>query len=121
MLPGQMVTSGQKLFNIIDPSQVWLQVNVFESEYKSFDEIHGLSLYLPGQDEAHHLQARDLKLISRGARVDATRRTIPLLIEINNQRQDLMIGQVFKAQIYTSPETEMPGIVSISVSGDVYI
>ncbi len=118
VLPGQMVTSGQKLFNIIDPSQVWLQVNVFESEYQSFDEIHGLSLYLPGKDEAHHLQARDLKLISRGARVDATRRTIPLLIEINNQRQNLMIGQVFKAQIYTSAETEMLTIPSNAVYDD---
>jgi len=105
--PGQKVDYGQTLFSIVNPEAVWLQIELYAGQMAKLREISGLSIHIPGASDPLILQSADFNIISRGEIIDPVRRTVSLWLEVKNPDKDLLIGQTFNAQIYTSPSGNM--------------
>ena len=103
---GQSVSSGQELLSVVDPSRVWLEVQVFEDDFYKLDRISQVSLRLPGQPEPMVMDGSRFTLLNKGQTMQAESRTIPLLIELANTGQRLKIGQVVSAQLSGSQENK---------------
>jgi RND family efflux transporter MFP subunit len=107
ILPGQKVDHNQKLFSIVDPSVVWLRLDLFAKESMNLFDISGASIKVPGNDIPINLDQNELTLISRGEIIDPLKRTVPVWLELDNRKNRFLIGQTFSAQVYTSPGQDM--------------
>ncbi|GAB4328305.1 MAG: hypothetical protein Kow0037_02510 [Calditrichia bacterium] len=101
--PGSRVETGQPLLQVIDPSRVWVRVDLFEKDYYHFSSLHGLEISLPGSSTPLRLKEGQWKLINTGSILNTQSRTIPLLIEVNNEDNLLKIGQNFPVNLITGP------------------
>jgi RND family efflux transporter MFP subunit len=115
ILPGQNVDRKQKLFSIFDPSHVWLRMELFSSQARDMSDISGVTIHIPGQNEAIHIEKNMIKLISRGEIIDPLKHTVTLWIEVNNTNRQLMIGQTFSARIYTSSAMEFLSVPTTAI------
>jgi multidrug efflux pump subunit AcrA (membrane-fusion protein) len=100
ILPGQKIEAGQKLMTIVDPSTIWLQVNVFETDYYGMSEPTGIYLTVPGRDSGISVGPRGMRLLSVGSAIDPENRTIPVLLEIANPDLLLKINQSIDVELY---------------------
>ncbi|MBN2410759.1 efflux RND transporter periplasmic adaptor subunit [candidate division KSB1 bacterium] len=104
VLPGQKVSPGQKLMTIIDPSTVWLKVDIFEKDFYQLGAHGGASAAIPGKESPVILNTDQLKLLSKGNIVDPQSRTIPFLFEVRNKENLFRIGQFLQLELYTTDE-----------------
>jgi RND family efflux transporter MFP subunit len=102
VLPGQTVSAEQKLITIVDPSIVWLQVNLFERDYYRLGSPVGAAFRVPGVQSPIIIEGDDLKLLSKGELFERTTRTIPVILETGNPDGLLKIGQVVQLELFTS-------------------
>jgi len=110
--PGQKIEAGQELMTIVDHSTVWLQVNVYESDYYRMSELAGIYLTIPGMDSGVSVPQEDLRLLSIGNTIDPDKRTVPVLLEITNPEKLLIINQHLDVELYfgnTDPALCVPG------------
>lgn len=105
-LPGQKAEAGQKIMTVIDPSTVWLKVNVFEKDYHKIGTPEGASLTIPGLDSPVVLDKDNFRLLSTGNIIETESRTIPVLLEVKNPDGLFKIGQVPKVELYTSEQKQ---------------
>ncbi len=106
VMPGQKVSQGQKLMTIIDPSTVWLKVEIFEKDFYLLGEPGGATVAIPGKESPVILNADQLKLLSKGNLVDPQSRTIPFLFEVINKEDRFKIGQFLQLELYTTGEKQ---------------
>jgi cobalt-zinc-cadmium efflux system membrane fusion protein len=118
ILPGQNVDRNQKMFSIIDPSTVWLRMELFAGQVSKLTDISGASISIPGNDKKINLDKSSIKLVSRGEIIDPKKRTVTLWLEADNRGRLFMIGQTFRAHIYTSPATELLTVPTSAVYDD---
>jgi RND family efflux transporter MFP subunit len=107
VLPGQKVDRHQKIFSIVDPSIVWLKLELFAEQAAELTEISGASINIPGNKNSINLDKSQLMVVSRGEIIDPVKRTATLWLEANNRNRQFLIGQTFSVQIYTSPTQDM--------------
>ncbi len=107
ILPGQKMDRHQKIFSIVDPSVVWLRIELFAGQSVKLTDISGVSINIPGNNNRINLDESHLTLISRGEIIDPIKRTITLWLEAVNSDRQFLIGQTFSVQIYTSPAQDM--------------
>jgi RND family efflux transporter MFP subunit len=120
ILPGQTVTAGQKLMTIVDPSIVWLRVNLFERDYYRMGAPHGATVTIPGLETPLLIEREGLKYLSKGDLFDSTSRTIPVIFETENDDELLKVGQIVQLEIYTSEETESVAVPETSIIDEDY-
>jgi cobalt-zinc-cadmium efflux system membrane fusion protein len=107
ILPGQKVDRHQKIFSIVDPSVVWLRIELYAEQAAKLIDISGASINIPGNNNSINLDKSQFMVVSRGEIIDPVKRTVTLWLEANNRNRQFLIGQTFSAQIYTSPTQEM--------------
>lgn len=113
--PGQSVSIGQKLMTVVDPSKVWIRMNVYEKDYFRVGEPSGALIRLTGTNRTIVLQNDNWRILSMGEIVDQATRTIPILIETNNPDGLLRIGQILQMELYTSTEKKVLAVPASSV------
>jgi len=107
ILPGQKVNRNQKIFSIVDPTIVWLRLELFAVQATKLTDISGVSINIPGNDNRINLDKSQLSLVSRGEIIDPVKRTVTLWLETDNFERKFLIGQTFSVQIYTSPAQDL--------------
>lgn len=110
---GQKINRNQKLLRIINPSKVWLQFELFPSQASNLTGISGASIDIPGKKDKIEISSSQLKFLSKGEIIDQEKRTIKLLLEIDNYNKQFYIGQRFSAQLYTG---QIQDVLAIPVS-----
>ncbi|KAA3613741.1 MAG: efflux RND transporter periplasmic adaptor subunit [Calditrichaeota bacterium] len=118
VLPGQNIDRNQNLFSIVDPSKVWLSIEVFAEQAAKLAQISGASVSVPGSEKMILFEQSHLKLINRGEILDPEKQTLTILMEADNAGRQLLIGQTFQAQIYTTPATNVLTVPSSAVYDD---
>ena len=118
ILPGQKVNRNQKIFSIVDPTIVWLRLELFAVQAAKLKDISGASINIPGNDARINLDKSSLTLVSRGEIIDPKKRTVTLWLEADNRDRQFLIGQTFNAQIYTSPAQDMMTVPLSAVYDD---
>ena len=115
VLPGQNIKAGQKMLTIIDPSIVWIRAQLYEKDFAQLGEPTGLSVRVQGTNQLIEFNESNLTVLSKGIMLDATTRTFPLLFEVKNKNNQLKIGQILQAEIYTAQHEDMLTVPALAV------
>jgi membrane fusion protein, heavy metal efflux system len=95
--PGSRVEAGASLFSIVDPSVVWLRVNVAAADAPRVRTTSGATFRverLPREYSA-------ARIVSVGSIIDSLSRTVPVIYEVANSDGSLKIGATARAGVRT--------------------
>ena len=95
--PGGRVDAGAPLFTVVDPSVVWLTVNVPAAQASQVSRAAGASFQLEGSATPH--EAR--RVVSVGSVIDPGSRTLPVIFEVPNPDGSIKVGATARAQVRT--------------------
>jgi len=95
---GQHVEAGEHLFNIVDPSKVWLEAHVPASEAHGLEGIQDAYFTISGSEIMHRTADFNGRLITVGGLLDPATRRVPVIFEIDNPDNRFKPGSF--AQIY---------------------
>lgn len=97
LLPGSRVDAGASLFTIVDPSVVWLVVNVPAASAGGIAATPA-SFTVEGSPRMH--QAR--RVVSVGSVIDQASRTLPVIYEVANAGGAIKVGANARALVRTA-------------------
>ena len=100
--PGQRLKAGDHLMVIADPAVVWLQVNVYERDFRDLGSPVGAYISGGGTDDGWTIPESDLRVLTTGGALDPVTRTIPILLEIINTAGRLTINESTPVELYAS-------------------
>lgn len=100
--PGSRVAAGQLLFTVVDPSVVWLRVNVPAAQASLLGAGGGASFRVGAFARAY--EAR--RTISVGSMVDPASRSVPVIYEVANHEGTLKIGSIATVAVRTGALAE---------------
>jgi membrane fusion protein, heavy metal efflux system len=95
--PGSRVEGGAPLFTIVDPSVLWLRVNVPAAQGSDVSRASGAEFQVEGA--ARTWVAR--RVVSIGSVIDSLSRTIPVLYEVDNRDGALKVGANARVAVRT--------------------
>jgi membrane fusion protein, heavy metal efflux system len=95
--PGGRVEAGAPLFTVVDPSVVWLRVNVPAAQAANVSRSAGAEFRVEGSDRVY--QAR--RVVSVGSVIDSLSRTVPVLLEVANPDGSLKVGANARVAVRT--------------------
>ena len=95
--PGGRVDPGAPLFTIVDPSTVWLRVNVPAGEAPRVRATSGASFRVEGSERAYAAR----RVVSVGSVIDSMTRTLPVIYEVPNPDGSLKVGSVATVAVHT--------------------
>jgi len=102
LVMGQRVTAGQLLYSIVDPRTVWLRMDIAAHHAGDLSLASGATFKVEGSDEVY----RSTRLVSVGQVIDRARRTVPIVLEVDNKDQRLRIGMLAEGLLLLGePET----------------
>lgn len=110
---GSRVEAGTELFTVVDPSVLWLEVNVPAANAARVGTTASASttFRVPGSDVAHQVR----RAISVGSIIDSISRTVPLIYEVTNPDGALKIGMTTQVAVSTGQTIEGVVIPSSAV------
>ena len=100
--PGSRVDAGAPLFTIIDPSVVWLRVNVPAASAARVGLSSAAMFQLEGSPATH----RTRRVISLGSVVDSLSRTVPVIYELPNADGTIRVGAMARVSVGTGRRVE---------------
>jgi cobalt-zinc-cadmium efflux system membrane fusion protein len=98
--PGSRVDAGTELFTVVDPSVVWLEVNVPAADAPRVGKAAGATFRVPGSDVVRIAR----KTISVGSVIDSVSRTVPVIYEVENRDALLKIGMMAEVDVGTGEQ-----------------
>jgi RND family efflux transporter MFP subunit len=100
--PGSRVDAGTALFTVVDPSVVWLRVDVPAAQSARVGTDAGAAFRLPGTDRVYQAG----RVVSVGAVIDLTTRTVPVIYEVPNADASIKIGATATVAVHTAGRAE---------------
>lgn len=95
---GQHVEMGEHLFNIVDPTRVWLEAQVPVSESHRLERIQDAYFTLGGYETIYRTADLNGRLMTVGGILDPTTRRVPVIFELDNPNNLFKPGSY--AQVY---------------------
>lgn len=95
--PGSLVEAGALLFTVVDPSVVWLRVNVPAAQAANVSRSSGVEFRVEGSDRVYAAR----RVVSLGSVIDSMSRSVPLLLEISNVDGTLKVGAAARVSVRT--------------------
>jgi cobalt-zinc-cadmium efflux system membrane fusion protein len=105
VVPGSRLDAGAPLFTIVDPSLVWLRVNVPAAQASLVGERSGVSFRMEGSERQYQSAA----VLSMGSVIDPASRTLPIIYQVPNSDGSLKVGANARVQIQTG--TRITGVM----------
>lgn len=102
---GSRLDAGAPLFTIVDPSVVWLRVNVPAAQAALLGPRSGVSFQIEGSPRRYESAA----VLSMGSVIDPTSRTLPVIYQVPNSDGSIKIGANARAQVQTA--TRITGVL----------
>ncbi len=95
--PGGRVEAGAPLFIVVDPSVVWLRVNVPAAQASLVSRSAAATFEVEGSPRRYETR----RVISIGSVIDSLSRTLPLIYDVPNGDRSLKVGAVARVQVRT--------------------
>jgi membrane fusion protein, heavy metal efflux system len=102
VVPGARVEAGTSLFTIVDPSVVWLRVNVPADKAALVSTQSRASFRTGGSP----IEFESGRVVSVGSVVDPQSRSVPVVYEVVNRTGAIKIGAVANAAVRTHQRVE---------------
>jgi cobalt-zinc-cadmium efflux system membrane fusion protein len=97
IVPGGRVDPGAPLFTIVDPSVVWLTVNIPAAQGPRVSRQSRATVEQEGSDRRYETR----RIVSIGSVIDPLSRTLPVLYELPNADGSLKVGASARVQVRT--------------------
>jgi multidrug efflux pump subunit AcrA (membrane-fusion protein) len=104
-VPSQKAEMNDVLFTLTDLSNVWVMANVPESEFASLHALRGGTVRVTAT--AYPDRSFEARLLSIGAMVDPTTRTVPILAETANPDDMLKLGMFVRIVLGSATSEEL--------------
>lgn len=105
LVPGTRLEAGAPLFTVVDPSVVWLAVDVPAADIARLTPRGLATFRIPGSEVVFSARRQ----VSIGSVIDSVSRTVPVLYEVANPRGAITIGQT--AQVAVGTGRQAQGVV----------
>jgi RND family efflux transporter MFP subunit len=112
---GQHVETGEHLFNIIDPSRIWLEVQVPVSESSRLDQVADAAFTLSGSDEIYRVSNLGGRLVTVSTLLDPVTRRVPIIFELNNSNALFRPGSFAQVYLKTRSTRETLAVLESSI------
>jgi RND family efflux transporter MFP subunit len=116
--PGQRVQAGDKLMAIADPTVVWLKVNVYQQDFQDLGVPVGAFIKADGASGGWTIPQTGLKVLTSGGSLDPVTRTVPVLLEVDNQAGRLTINESTPLELYASEGQQTTAVPRSAVYAD---
>jgi len=104
---GRYVEGGEKLFQIVDRSRLWLEARVPESDSAIVAQVTAASFKVDGYEGNFEIKPGDNgRLISLSTVVDPVQRTLPIVFELDRPDPRLPLGAFARVRLYTGSAAE---------------
>ena len=103
---------------VVDPTVVWLKVNVYENDFRTLGRPVGAFINADGGAGGWSLTENELRLLTTGGALDPATRTIPVLLEVDNQSGRLTINESTPVELYSSEGNSAIAVPKTSVYPD---
>ena len=114
----QKAEMNDPMFTIADLSSVWVMVNIPESDFALLPSLQKGKIRVSAA--AYPGKAFDARLLSVGATVDVTTRTVPMIAETGNGEGLLKLGMFVRIALDTSVDAKVvtvPGSAVMDIEG----
>jgi RND family efflux transporter MFP subunit len=98
VVPGSRVAAGARLFTVVDPSVVWLRVDVPASKAPLLGATPGAVFRLEGLPRTWTAS----QLVSVGSVVDPLSRTVAVILEVENPDRSIKVGASAQVSVLTA-------------------
>src|SRR5688572_25790249 len=95
--PGSRVEAGAPLFTVVDPSVVWLSVNVPAAQASLVGGSSGATFELEGATRRYETR----RVVSIGSVIDSLSRTLPVIYEVANADGSAKVGATARVRVRT--------------------
>ena len=97
IVPGARIEAGSLLFTIVDPSVVWLIVNVPADRAASVGRSSVASFELAGSRRRYDTGP----MVSAGSIIDSLSRTLPVIYRVPNRDGSLRVGAIARVAVHS--------------------
>ena len=101
---GERASAGDVLFTIVDPSTVWVRLQVPAREASRASKAATASFTVEGNARLYQAE----RVVSVGAVIDRQRRTLPVIVEARNLDGSLKVGMLVEGRLFLAESA--PGI-----------
>ncbi len=112
---GQHVETGEHLFNIIDPSRIWLEVQVPASESSKLDQVSDATFTLSGSDVLYRVSDLGGRLVTVSTLLDPVTRRVPVIFELRNTEANFRPGSFAQVYLKTRSSREALAVPESSI------
>lgn len=112
---GQHVRTGEHLFDIVDPSKIWLEAQVPVSESSHLDQVSDAYFTVSGSDSILRISDFDGRLVSVSSLLDPQTRRIPVIFELQNKGNFLRPGSFAQVYLKTSASREAVAVPASAI------
>ena len=117
---GTYLEKGKPVFHIVDPERLWLESRIPEADVLRLIDADGAWISLPNTDEPFFISTKgenaNGRLVALSQAIDPSTRTAPLILEFINPGQQLRIGMLMEAHVFTGKSVDS---VAVPVSAIV--
>jgi RND family efflux transporter MFP subunit len=92
LTPGAQVEAGQNLLSIIDMDRVWIEGRLFELDISKVHQFDKAWFTAPALSEQLVLVRPQARLLNIGSVIDPATRSVPIILEVQNNQDRLRIG-----------------------------
>lgn len=103
MVPGARVEAGDRLFTLVNPSVVWLRLDLPAREAAQANTITEVVFTVEGGNTLF----RTRRVVSVGSVLDPDTRTLPVTLAVDNRDRRLKIGLFAEGQAFVGEQTSM--------------
>jgi RND family efflux transporter MFP subunit len=114
-VPSQKAELNEVLFALADLSTVWVMANIPESEFSVLPDLQNGHDTIRLGATAYPGRTFDARLLSVGATVDPTTRTVPMLAETDNKEGLLKLGMFVRIVLDTEVDSKALTVPSAAV------
>jgi membrane fusion protein, heavy metal efflux system len=90
--PGALVEAGQNLLSIIDLERVWIEARLYELDIPKVRQFDRGWFAAPAMADPFALVRPKARLVNIGSVIDPATRSVPLILEVQNEQSQLRIG-----------------------------
>ena len=90
--PGALVEAGQNLLSIVDLDRVWIEGRLFELDIPKVRQFEKAWFAAAALSEPFALARPKARLVNIGSVIDPATRSVPLILEVQNDQERLRIG-----------------------------
>jgi membrane fusion protein, heavy metal efflux system len=92
LTPGALVEAGQNLLSIVDLERVWIEGRLYELDITKVRQFEKGWFAAPALAEPFALIRPKARLLNIGSVIDPATRSVPLILEVQNDKSQLRIG-----------------------------